>query len=568
MFCWEGTYTFTIMLGGLLGGNRYLSMLEIGVAPYYLVCLVMTVFTYGASIVMANSIGEGDTDRCNRIYTLLMVPLTLAAMIVALLGIVFARQITEIYGGGASKELLETCTTAIRLNLACIVPYFLAVAMENMLTIYGHSREAAYITITAMVGSVLFMTVGHALAPAGLKFYVFCFGASGSDIFRMIAFLILMKRRHVPLRIVPVPHRFREYRDLIKYGFADSADDILDELVLIAVNRMLIAYLGEASLGVFAAVNALVSLVWLPYCAGGRCSSPLYSALLGFRDRLGIRKVTNYALTFTMAVGLPVIVLFGLFAGDLVRLCGYTGGTGYEQAVLALRIYCIFMPFYGVLLYLGYYYSALKHFMYSLAVSVIPDSVIFPVMALILMNVTENRFLAFYLSFAGCYAVYLLGYLALGAVKERSVRKAWDSLFIADREIRDRELLAEALPLSPGEMDAARIAGMLTRGGLTEKEAQEPAALIFALLIDYAEQIAGERPAPVKSKRRNPPEKERVECKLFTDGNVRWIELFYGTREHSGIAEKIPTGLCSSVSWAYFYDFNAVRINLYHPIVR
>jgi len=539
----DAVYMAASVAAGNLGGNYYLTLLEICLPPFFVASIVMSFFYFGAGILMAVSIGEGNQEECDKLYSLLVTRLVAASAVFTILGVIFAEPITYAFSGGASEDLMRVAVPIVRISMLFVVPDFISCAMEKILEIYGHSRAVAVANILTVGLGALLIVIVHGAAPEALKPYVFVDGIPCIQLLRALVFLILKLVFSVPLHVVPVEPDLHRYLQMIRYGCSDAADDLLDELCLIAVNWLLVRYLGTESLGYFAAVNSAVILLWFPFWSGACCASPLLSALYGMRDRGNLHRVTKASLWLSYLIGIAVNIAAFIWAGAIARLFGYTGGAGYDFVCMGLRIYCLFMPFYGLVIWLGDYYAATEHVGLSILFSAGPDSIIFPLMAAVLMALIPDRSVAFYLAFAGCYAILILVWAAIAAVRTHSWKGTLQSFFVAETDIQERELLSARIPLDvPCTADAIRSA--LAGVGIPEAAAEGAGAVVAETLMDFAEETT-------------------AELRVFTDGSACWAELLYGKREHKCFENlAFEPAVKENLSYCYLYDFNSLRIEL------
>jgi len=553
----EAVYMIASVAAGNMGGNYYLMLLEICLPPFFIATIVMSFFYFGAGILMAVSIGEGNQDECDRLYTLVITRLTAASAVLSVLGMIFAEPITYAFSGGASEELMRTAVPIVRISMLFAAPDFISCAMEEILEIYGHSRAVAIANVlTVAAGAVLIITI-HNAAPADLRPYIFVDGIPSIQLLRAAVFLILKRAFRVPLHTVKVEHRSDQYIKMLRYGCSDAADDLLDEVCLIAVNWLLVSYLGAESLGYFVAVNSAVILLWFPFWSGGSCASPLLSSFYGMRDRGNLHRVTKASLKLAYFIGIAVNIAAFIWTGSIARLFGYTGGTGYDFVCMGLRIYCLFMPFYGLVIWLGDYYAATKHVGLSILFSAGPDSIIFPLMAAILMPLMKNKGIAFYLAFAGCYAVLILVWIAVAAVRTHSGKGVLQSFLVAETDIHETELMSVQIPISDS-CTADAIVSPVQSAGVPADAASRAGEVIAETLRSFAAETAKE-----EAQARRTSSDEPAELRVFTDGSASWAELLYGKREHKNF-ENLTFGreVNDNLSYCYLYDFNSLRLEL------
>lgn len=126
-------------------------------------------FGTGGSALAAKTFGEGDKERANRIFSLLIYVSMILGVTIAALGIAFIRPIAHMLG--ARGEMLENCIIYSRVVLLGLPAFILQMEFQSFFVTAEKPSLGLYVTVGAGVTNLVldFLFVG-----------VFSFGLVGA----------------------------------------------------------------------------------------------------------------------------------------------------------------------------------------------------------------------------------------------------------------------------------------------------------------------------------------------------------------------------------------------------
>ena len=86
-------------------------------------------FGTGGSALISKTVGEGDNDRANRIFSMITYVSIGTGVIIASLGVIFLRPIASLLG--AEGQLLEDCVTYGRIILLALPAFMLQMEFQS-----------------------------------------------------------------------------------------------------------------------------------------------------------------------------------------------------------------------------------------------------------------------------------------------------------------------------------------------------------------------------------------------------------------------------------------------------
>ena len=123
----------------------------------------------GGSALVAKTLGEGDKERANRYFSLLVYTAAVVGAALSVIGIALVRPLALLFG--ADEEMLEYCVIYARIILIALVPFILQNVFQSFLITAEKAKFGLIVTISAGVTNIVldFLLVG-----------VFGFGLEGA----------------------------------------------------------------------------------------------------------------------------------------------------------------------------------------------------------------------------------------------------------------------------------------------------------------------------------------------------------------------------------------------------
>ena len=134
------------------------------IMPFLIVVGAMGfMFGTGGSALIAKIMGEGKTEKAQKVFSLLVAATIVSGVVLAVLSILFLRPIAELMG--ASGQMLEDCVKYGRIILAALPFLMLQYAFSSLVVTAEKPRLGLAVTIITgvlnMTGDALFMAVFH-----------------------------------------------------------------------------------------------------------------------------------------------------------------------------------------------------------------------------------------------------------------------------------------------------------------------------------------------------------------------------------------------------------------------
>lgn len=337
----------------------------------------------GGSALIGKTLGEGERERASELFTMLLAAVTMAAVVIAVLGYLLMPHIATLLGAeGAMHGYAVLYGRILTLGLPAFV---LQNVFQSFFVTAGKPRLGLASTVAAgmtnIVLDALFVAgfrwglVGAAAATAlsqavGGILPLFYFARENSSLLRMRRFTF---------------ERYPLWHTCIN-GSSELMSNLSMSLVSMLYNVQLLRIAGEngiAAYGVVMYVNFIFISVFIGYAVGG---APPVSFHFGAGNRGELRSLLRKGVVLMLIAGAALTAIAFALAPTLSRLfVGYDREL-YEMTLRAFRLYTLSFLVAGLNILASSFFTALNNGLIS-AVLAFSRTLVFQLTALYLLPV-------------------------------------------------------------------------------------------------------------------------------------------------------------------------------------
>ncbi len=298
---------------------------------------------------------QKNTKDSNVLFTNTIYIGIIFSLLFLLMGVFFSEEIVTLLG--ANEETFEMANSYLKI-LYIFSPMFL---MNNIFTSYVRNDGAPKLAMTAMLsGSLINIIFDYIfIYPMKMGMVGAVLATGFSPITGMIILSIHKRKRKNSFHFVKTKIQLSTIKTILTLGVSSFITEMSNGIVIIAFNYIILALEGNIGIAAYGVV-ANLSLVVMNICTGiAQGSQPLFSRAYGCADKVGMRKVLNYALA---AIGIVSAVLYALFFAFADPITGIFNSEKnavlQEIAVMGLRLYFTAILFAGVNIILSTFFNS------------------------------------------------------------------------------------------------------------------------------------------------------------------------------------------------------------------
>lgn len=363
----------------------------VGKSPFAAVNLIMPflmilgaagfMFGTGGCALISKTMGEGNAEKANKIFSLLIVTSVIFGVAVAVLGILFIRPIAALLG--AQGELLENCVIYGRIILAALPAFILQYEFQSFFVAAEKPQLGLIFTIAAGLTNMLLDALLVAVIPLGLVGAALA-TAMGQAVGGILPLLYFARNNSNQLKLVkPVFDGMALFRTCIN-GSSELMTNISLSIVSMLYNAQLMRYAGEdgvAAYGVLMYVSMIFQAIFFGYIVG---SAPIISYHFGAQNHDELKNLLKRSAVIIVSCSVGMFLLAEFLAKPLAMLfVGYDA----ELMKLTLRAFLIFsfsFLFSGVAVFGSGFFTALNDGLTSALISFL-RTMVFQIAAVIIL---------------------------------------------------------------------------------------------------------------------------------------------------------------------------------------
>lgn len=323
-------------------------------------------FGTGGGALIAKTFGEGNREKANRDFSLIVYASIVCGIVFAVLGILFIRPIAALLG--ADGQLLEDSVVYGRIILMAIPAYILQYEFQCLFATAEKPSLGLFVTLAAGFTNIILDALFVAVFSWGLE------GAAAATALSQCVGGIL------PLIYFALPNsstlRLRatslDLKVLLKVcanGSSELMSNISMSVVSMLYNAQLLTYAGEdgvAAYGVLMYVSLVFQAVFIGYSVG---TSPVISYHFGAQNHTELKGLLKKSLHIIAVFAVCMLAAAFIFGRPLAYIF-----VGYDTDLLAMtthafHIFSFSFLFSGFAIFGSSFFTALNNGLVSALIS-------------------------------------------------------------------------------------------------------------------------------------------------------------------------------------------------------
>ncbi len=351
-----------------------------GKTPFAAVNLIMPVlmilgtvgfmFGTGGTALVAKTCGEGDRDRANRYFSLIVYTAIGVGVVLAIVGFLLIRPIAVKLG--AEGQLLESCVRYARIVLVALPLFCLQIMFQSFFVAAEKPKLSFRVTVISGVTNMVLDAVLCILLPQELKLTGAAIATAVSQAVGGVIPLVYFSRENDSLlRLGKTEFDGRALLKACVNGVSEFLGSISMSVVGILFNLQLMKYAGEdgvSAYGVMMYASMIFTAVFVGYTMG---IAPAISFHFGANDHSELRSLLQKSTLLCCIAGVGMVVLGELLCGPLADVF-----VGYDRdlrtlTVSGFRIFALSFAFIGFGIFSSGFFTALNDGVTSAIISFI-----------------------------------------------------------------------------------------------------------------------------------------------------------------------------------------------------
>ena len=335
----------------------------------------------GGTALVSKVMGEGDKERANRYFTMMIYLTVTLGGLLTLIGVAFIRPIS--YFLGATDDMIGDCVLYGRIIIGFTVTFMLQNLFQNFLVTAERPKLGLIATVAAGCTN---------MALDALFIAVFSWGVAGAAVATGISQLVgavipmiyFLKENDSPLRMVKTRPEWRPMLRACTNGSSELMSNISSSFVSMLYNFQLMKFLGEdgvSAYGVIMYIQFIFIAIYIGYVVG---IAPVIGYNYGSGNKRELQNIFFKSVLLISAAGITLTLLALLGSYPLSEIF-----VGYDDAlcsltVKAFRFFSMSFLLAGFNIFTSSLFTALNNGLISAIVS-FARTLVFQVLSILLL---------------------------------------------------------------------------------------------------------------------------------------------------------------------------------------
>ncbi|MCI8404346.1 MAG: MATE family efflux transporter [Clostridia bacterium] len=347
----------------------------------------------GGSAIVSKTLGEGDKDRANRYFSMIVYLALICGITLSVIGWCFIRPASILLG--ADESMLGDCVLYGRIILIILPAFILQNIFQSFLVTAEKPHIGLALTVTAGVTNMILDFLFVAIFKWGIAGAAIATGIS-QIVGGVIPFVYFLRKNASTLRLTKTRFEGRVILKTCTNGSSEMLSNISMSLVSMLYNFQLMKLAGEngiAAYGVIMYINFIFTGVFFGYAIG---SAPIIGYNYGAANHSELKNIFKKSLCSIAAASILLTALALILSQPLSKIF-----VGYDRELLALtcrgfRIYTLSFLIMGFNIFSSSFFTALNNGAISAVISFLRTLVfqVFPVLLLPVAIGTDGIWLA------------------------------------------------------------------------------------------------------------------------------------------------------------------------------
>lgn len=323
-------------------------------------------FGAGGSALVSATLGMRNTERANRIFSMLTYITLITGVVLAVFGIIFIEPIAVLLG--ADAELLPYCIIYGRILLAAI-PVFM---LQNLFQSFLITAEQPTLGLIVTIGAGIMNMILDAVFILG-----FHWGLAGAAAATAIAqcvggivpLVYFASKNSSVLRLGKTSFDGHALLAACTNGMSELVTNISMSVVSILYNFQLMKFAGENGVAAYGAVmyiGFIFAAVFLGYSIG---VAPVIGYHYGAQNHGELKNLFRKSITLILMANVVLAAAAFLFSEPMAKLFASKDAALLEMTVISFHFFAVSVLFSGFNIFGSAFFTALNNGVVSAAIS-------------------------------------------------------------------------------------------------------------------------------------------------------------------------------------------------------
>ncbi|MDY3785120.1 MAG: MATE family efflux transporter [Eubacteriales bacterium] len=312
----------------------------------------------GGTALVSKVLGEGDREKANRYFSMMIMLTAILGVILTVIGIVFIRPVA--YFLRATDEMIDDCVIYGRIVIGFTVSFMLQNVFQSFLIAAEKPKLGLIATVAAGVTNMILDALFIAVFKWGVAGAAIATGIS-QCVGGIFPFIYFIRPNTSLLKLVKTKLELRPLINACANGSSELMSNISSSLVSMLYNWQLMNYVGEdgvSAYGVLMYVQFIFIAIYVGYAIG---CAPIVGYHYGAQNDSELKNMLKKSTILMGGSGIVLTALAMALSAPLSKIfVGYDEGL-YSLTMHAFKLFSFSFLLAGFNIFVSSFFTALNN---------------------------------------------------------------------------------------------------------------------------------------------------------------------------------------------------------------
>ncbi len=312
----------------------------------------------GGTALVSKVLGEGDREKANRYFSMMIMLTAILGVILTVIGIVFIRPVA--YFLRATDEMIDDCVIYGRIVIGFTVSFMLQNVFQSFLIAAEKPKLGLIATVAAGVTNMILDALFIAVFKWGVAGAAIATGIS-QCVGGIFPFIYFIRPNTSLLKLVKTKLELRPLINACANGSSELMSNISSSIVSMLYNWQLMNYVGEdgvSAYGVLMYVQFIFIAIYVGYAIG---CAPIVGYHYGAQNDSELKNMLKKSTILMGGSGIVLTALAMALSASLSKIfVGYDEGL-YNLTMHAFKLFSFSFLLAGFNIFVSSFFTALNN---------------------------------------------------------------------------------------------------------------------------------------------------------------------------------------------------------------
>lgn len=346
-------------------------------------------FATGVSTLIAISLGKGDKQKANEMFTINFIAIVGVALVIIIVTLLNLESIAVFLG--ATEATLQYVKDYLSIIVVFNGFFMTSYCLEVLTKIDGFPYLAIVgVVISAIVNIVLdyFFVMKFGWGVKGAAY------ATGiSQVMATLLYIFHFCSNRSKIKFVKCKFEFSVIKDILTIGLPDGVTEVTSGIVIYIFNQVILSHIGDKGVVTYSIISYINLLVIMTMIGITQGMQPLTSFYYGKEDEKTIKNLFSMAVKTIAAISIFIFIITNVFTSSLVAIfmSEVANEELFQYSIDAIKLFSFSFILVGYNILISGYFAAIAKPKYATIISIARGLVVITISLFIMTALFSDK---------------------------------------------------------------------------------------------------------------------------------------------------------------------------------